>query len=114
MSNNYQSGALRAVNDNEIVLPQEATVALAELAGVARERLLALAVGTGLQVMRTMMAQEVTGLAGELEAEGLVARTAFEGDRRGVTFTITGPGWTGFARCRTPTIEACGNASSHD
>jgi hypothetical protein len=33
----------------ELVLPEQVTVALAELAGAAREGLLALAVGTGLR-----------------------------------------------------------------
>lgn len=64
MSNNYQTGALRAVNDTDIVLPEAATVALADLAGAAREGLLALAVGTGLQVMQVMMAADVTAVAG--------------------------------------------------
>jgi putative transposase len=64
MSNIYQSGALRAVNNADVVLPETATVALAELAGAAREGLLALAVGTGLQVMQIMMAEEVTTIAG--------------------------------------------------
>ena len=37
--------------DAELVLPERVTVALAELAGAAREGLLALAVGTGLEPM---------------------------------------------------------------
>ena len=36
--------------DAELVLPERVTIALAELAGAAREGLLALAVGTGLGV----------------------------------------------------------------
>ena len=38
----------------ELELPEQVTVAVAELAGAAREGLLALAVGTGLQVLQTM------------------------------------------------------------
>jgi hypothetical protein len=37
--------------DAELVLPEQVTVTLAELAGAAREGLLALAVGTGLGVL---------------------------------------------------------------
>jgi hypothetical protein len=37
--------------DGELVLPERVTVALAQLAGAAREGLLALAVGTGLGVL---------------------------------------------------------------
>ncbi len=40
------------------------TLAVAELAGAAREGLLALAVGTGLQVLQTLMAEDVTRLVG--------------------------------------------------
>jgi putative transposase len=45
-------------------LPERVTVAVAELAGAAREGLLALAVGTGLQVLEAMLAEDVTGLVG--------------------------------------------------
>ena len=40
------------------------TVAVAELAGAAREGLLALAVGTGLQVLESLMAEDVARLVG--------------------------------------------------
>jgi putative transposase len=40
-------------------LPERVTVAGAELANAAREGLLALAVGTGLQVLQTMLAEDV-------------------------------------------------------
>src|SRR5512132_4112762 len=42
--------------DAELVLPGQVTVALAELAGAAREGLLALAVGTGLGVLGSLLA----------------------------------------------------------
>jgi putative transposase len=45
-------------------LPEQVTVAVAELAGAAREGLLALAVGTGLQVLQTLMAEDVARLVG--------------------------------------------------
>jgi hypothetical protein len=48
----------------ELELPEQVTVAVAELAGVAREGLLALAVGTGLQVLQVMLAADVARLVG--------------------------------------------------
>jgi putative transposase len=48
----------------ELTIPEEVTVALAELAHSATEGLLALSVGAGLQVMQTLMEQSVTALAG--------------------------------------------------
>jgi putative transposase len=50
--------------DAELVLPERVTVALAELAGAAREGLLALAVGTGLGVLGSLLAADVERLAG--------------------------------------------------
>ena len=43
----------------ELELPEQVTVAVAELAGAAREGLLALAVGTGLQVLQAMLDEDV-------------------------------------------------------
>jgi putative transposase len=45
-------------------LPEQVSVAVAELAGAAREGLLALAVGTGLQVLQAMLAEDVDRLVG--------------------------------------------------
>jgi transposase-like protein len=50
--------------DAELVLPEHATVALAELAGAAHEGLLALAVGTGLGVLGSLLDADVERLAG--------------------------------------------------
>jgi putative transposase len=50
--------------DAELVLPEQVTVALAELAGAAREGLLALAVGTGLGVLGSLLEADVERLAG--------------------------------------------------
>ena len=47
-----------------LAVPDEVTVALAEIAESAKEGLLALAVGTGLQVMQTLMEESVVALAG--------------------------------------------------
>ncbi|HET7519166.1 MAG TPA: IS256 family transposase [Actinomycetes bacterium] len=48
----------------QLELPEQVTVAVAELAGAAREGLLALAVGTGLQVLQAMLAEDVARLVG--------------------------------------------------
>jgi putative transposase len=48
----------------ELQLPERVSVAVAELAGAAREGLLALAVGTGLQVLQAMLAEDVARLVG--------------------------------------------------
>jgi putative transposase len=50
--------------DAELILPEQVTVALAELAGAAREGLLALAVGTGLGVLGSLLDADVERLAG--------------------------------------------------
>jgi putative transposase len=47
-----------------LVVPEQVTVALAEIAESAKEGLLALAVGAGLQVMQTLMEESVVALAG--------------------------------------------------
>jgi putative transposase len=48
----------------QLQLPERVTVAVAELAGAAREGLLALAVGTGLQVLEALLAEDVIRLVG--------------------------------------------------
>jgi hypothetical protein len=54
------SGALRL----ELTVPEHVNVVMAELTADLREGLLALAVGTGLQVMTALMEEDVTALAG--------------------------------------------------
>jgi hypothetical protein len=49
---------------SELAIPETVSVALAEIAESAKEGLLALAVGAGLQVMGTRMEESVTALAG--------------------------------------------------
>jgi putative transposase len=48
----------------QLDLPEQVTVAVSELAGAAREGLLALAVGTGLQVLEAMLEDDVARLVG--------------------------------------------------
>ena len=64
MKKNYQTKTATRATVDEIVLPATVTVAMTELAGAVREGLLALAVGAGLQVMQTLMAEDVTALCG--------------------------------------------------
>ncbi len=61
MSKTYQTKRAKARGPKQLAVPAEATIALGEIASSAREGLLALAVGTGLQVM---MEQQVTALCG--------------------------------------------------
>ena len=56
-------------------LPERVTIAVADLAGAAREGLLALAVGTGLQVLQVMLAEDVARLVGA-KGRHLPERTA--------------------------------------
>jgi putative transposase len=56
-------------------LPERVTIAVADLAGAAREGLLALAVGTGLQVLQAMLTEDVARLVGA-KGRHLPERTA--------------------------------------
>ncbi len=58
---NYQKNAASAMTP---VLPEAVSVVLAELAGDVQEGLLAMAVGTGLQVMAAMMNADVEAVCG--------------------------------------------------
>jgi transposase-like protein len=67
VSNTYQKNSRRAELDplpGEITVPEHVLVSMAEIAGAAKEGLLALAVGTGLQVMTAMFDEDVTRLCG--------------------------------------------------
>ncbi len=63
MGKQYQTSSAEA-STPELTLPEEVSVALAEIAESATEGLLALAVGAGLQVLGTLMEESVTTLAG--------------------------------------------------
>jgi transposase-like protein len=60
----YQNEKIDTPADGDFVVPERVSVAMAEIADCMREGLLALAVGTGLQVMQALMEADVTGLAG--------------------------------------------------
>ena len=60
----YQKIALDAPNALEVVVPEQVSVVMAEVAADMREGLLGLAVGAGLQVMSAMMDADVLRVAG--------------------------------------------------
>ena len=61
MGKQYQN---RGTDASELVVPEQVSVAMAEIAESAAEGLLAVAVGAGLQVMQALMAESVTAVAG--------------------------------------------------
>jgi putative transposase len=68
VSNTYQKNRRRAEPDplpgGELAVPEQVIVSMAEIAESAKEGLLALAVGTGLQVMAAMFAEDAGRLCG--------------------------------------------------
>ncbi|CAA9224175.1 MAG: Mobile element protein [uncultured Acidimicrobiales bacterium] len=64
MKKDYQTRPARSVHEPAGTVPDSVTVAMADLAETLREGLLALAVGTGLQVMAALMEEDVTALCG--------------------------------------------------
>jgi putative transposase len=60
----YQNEKIDTPTGDGFVVSERVSVAMAEIAGSMREGLLALAVGTGLQVMQVLMEADVTALAG--------------------------------------------------
>jgi putative transposase len=60
----YQKSVAAASRTAGIVLPERVTVSLGEIVESAKEGLLALAVGTGLQVLGTIFAEDVARLCG--------------------------------------------------
>ena len=64
MTNNYQNDRARTSAELRHAMPETVNVSMTELAEDMREGLLALAVGTGVQVMPTIMAEDVTVACG--------------------------------------------------
>ena len=64
MKKNYQTKAASAATVPELVMPEVIGIAMLDIADAAREGLLALAVGAGLQVMHALMAESVTTVCG--------------------------------------------------
>jgi putative transposase len=64
VSNNYQNDAPMTTAGLRLALPETVSVAMTEIAAQVQEGLLALAVGTGLQVMHALMDADVTAACG--------------------------------------------------
>ena len=64
MTKNYQTKTSMTSAELRHAMPETVSVAMAEIAENVQEGLLALAVGTGLQVMQTLMAADVTAVCG--------------------------------------------------
>ncbi len=64
VSKTYQKKQSDTPDALELTVPEHVNVVMAEVAADMREGLLALAVGTGLQVMTALMEADVTSLAG--------------------------------------------------
>jgi hypothetical protein len=64
VSNNYQSGVFDSHIAGRLALPETVSVAVEEIAADMQEGLLALAVGTGLQVMAQLMEADVAAVCG--------------------------------------------------
>lgn len=79
MKKNYQTIDAAATG---LAVPESVTVALAELVVDVREGLLAMAVGTGLQVMAAMMDADVSGCAGRRASMTLTGARCGTGPRR--------------------------------
>lgn len=63
MTKNYQTKTLPAVT-SDVATRERVTIGMAELADAAEEGLLALAVGVGMQVLHTIMDDDVTAVCG--------------------------------------------------
>ena len=91
MSKNYQS---KEIDTSRLAVPETVNVALGEIAEDMREGLRALAVGTGLQVMATMMEADVTAVCGPKGRHDPAAG----GDPARPRCGVGDPGWASGAR----------------
>ena len=87
MSKTYHKSAESA--SANLVVPDEVTIGLAEIAASAQEGLLALAVGTGLQVMEAMFAEDVKRLCGPKNKHN-EKRTGYRHGTEGGSVTLGG------------------------
>lgn len=88
MSKNYQTTTTRAATEG-VELPEAVTVAMGELAGAMKEGLLAMAVGAGLQIMQTLMDEDVLRLCGPKHKHNRDRQAVRHGDDDG-TVTLGG------------------------
>ena len=96
MSKNYQKSAQKDTPGTRVSVPEQVTIALAELTGQVQEGLLSLAVATGLAVMGQLMEADVEELAGPKGAH-LAGRAAV---RHG-----SGPGSVTLGGRRVPVVR---------
>jgi putative transposase len=92
VSNTYQKDCRRAQPDplpGEVAVPEQVIVSMAEIAESAKEGLLALAVGTGLQVMAAMFAGDAEGLCGP-EGRHNPGRAGYRHGSEGGSVTLGG------------------------
>jgi hypothetical protein len=84
VTNNYQSGVLDSHAAARLALPKTVSVALEEITTDMREGLLALAVGTGLQVMQQLMEADVAQCAARRQTQSRPeGRTSWQRGRLG-------------------------------
>jgi putative transposase len=79
----YQNNKINTPAGDGFVVPEQVNVAMAEIAGSMREGLLALAVGTGLQVMQVLMEADVTAMAGPKGKHDSTRTAVRHGSERG-------------------------------
>jgi hypothetical protein len=101
VSKDYQKNAPMTTAGLRHVPPETVTVALSEIVENVQEGLLALAVGTGLQVMQAMMAEDVAAVCGP-KGKHDPARTAVRHGTEAGSVTLGGPAGAG-----DPAAEAC-------
>ncbi|HEY3034817.1 MAG TPA: IS256 family transposase, partial [Streptosporangiaceae bacterium] len=92
MSNTYQKDCRRAQRDRqpgEVAVPEQVIVSMAEIAESAKGGLLALAAGTGLQVMAAMFAGDAEGLCGP-EGRHNPGRAGYRHGSEGGSVTLGG------------------------
>ena len=89
MTNNYQNERARTSAELRHAVPETVSVSMAEIAEDMREGLLALAVGAGLQVMQTIMAEDVTAACGP-KGKHNPARTAVRHGAEAGSVTLGG------------------------
>ncbi len=86
MTKKYQ---ITSVNTSALAVPERVSVAMIEIAEDMREGLLALAVGTGLQVMQSLMESDVAAVCGP-RGKHDVERTAVRHGREAGSVTLGG------------------------
>jgi putative transposase len=106
VSKTYQKNE---INTSSLAVPEHVTVAVNEIAADMREGLLALAVGTGLQVMAAMFEEDVTAVCGP-RGKHNPDRTAVRHGRERGSVTLGGRG-VPVTRPRVRAVDGSGEVS---